>query len=383
MRRHPRSLLAAALCALCFMGVGCGGSQSESAGLVELPPADPEAVREFVAGVRLMSRRGAGNARRARQKFERALSIDPLLWEAHYNLGVVHYRAGRLDAAAASLEEAHRIQPRAAEPLFALAEVEQARDEGQAATRHMRRAIELDPDHLDARIALAMILRGREQYGRALEQAREVLIRDSTHVPALLEVGRVYRARRQWDVAALVFQKALALTSEAQSHLRAEIQNELGLLELGRGDTQAAFQAFGEATVLDPGFTAAHMNEGSVLLLAGNYAGAEVEYRAVLAQEPENADAMVALGITLRGQDNPRQARRLYRQALGVAPNHLDALFNMGVLQAEFLDERRGARRRFVRFLQLAPSGHPKRELAQRYLEDIPAPPGQESGDAR
>jgi len=52
----------------------------------------------------------------------------------------------------------------------------------------------------------------------------------------------------------------------------------------------------------------------------------------------------------------------------------VDVLFDLGVLEAEFLDRRSRARERFVRFLELAPRDHEKREDAQRYLTEIPAP---------
>jgi hypothetical protein len=44
------------------------------------------------------------------------------------------------------------------------------------------------------------------------------------------------------------------------------------------------------------------------------------------------------------------------------------------VLQAEFLDKRTESRQLFQRFLEAAPSNHDKRERAERYLKEIPAP---------
>ena len=82
----------ASLFALLLLGAGCGHASS-SQHAAELPPADPVAVRAFVAGVRLMNAGGRARTRRARARFERALVVDPNLWEAHYNLGVLDRRA--------------------------------------------------------------------------------------------------------------------------------------------------------------------------------------------------------------------------------------------------------------------------------------------------
>ncbi|MBZ0116958.1 MAG: tetratricopeptide repeat protein, partial [Sandaracinaceae bacterium] len=86
-----------------------------------------------------------------------------------------------------------------------------------------------------------------------------------------------------------------------------------------------------------------------------------------------NEDARVALGVALRGQGNHREARREYERVLEQNPNHPAALFNLGVLLAEFLEQRPQARELFERFLRVAPSGT-HQQAAQRYLQEIPAP---------
>ena len=201
-----------------------------------------------------------------------------------------------------------------------------------------------------------------------------MLIRDPSELRALLEVGRVYRAREQWEVARLVLDKALALSDEDDAHIRAEILTEQGLLELSRGDTQAAFDAFEGAIAADADFHPARMNMGSVLLRAGDYAGAKEQYEAVLARDDEDLAARVALGITLRGLGDHQKAKREFDRVLRADPQHPDALFDLGVLQAEFLNQRPRARRTFERYLSVAPRRHPGRERAEQYLLEIPAP---------
>jgi tetratricopeptide (TPR) repeat protein len=321
-----------------------------------------------------MSRGNRARIRRARARFERALSIDPNLWEAHYNLGVLDRRAGELARAISHFEAARSTQPAAVEPLRALAEAKAASGDVGAAVDLLEDLVRARPDDADARVSLAALNRRQGRYRPALEQAREVLIRDPQNRRALLEVGRVYRARSRLDVAELVFQKAFALTEEADASERAEIRNEQGLVDLARGDTQAAFQRFDEALALDSSFGPAHTNEASVLLAAGDYEGAKTHYEALLSEDSGDTDARIGLAICLRGLGHPRQALREYNRVLEAQPGNVDALFDLGVLEAEFLDRRPRARERFVRFLELAPRDHEKREDAQRYLEEIPAP---------
>jgi tetratricopeptide (TPR) repeat protein len=370
--------------------VACGGGAQTDETTVEVPPANPEAVREYLAGVRILQREGAADSRardrRARARFEKAIQIDPNLWEAHYNLGVVQRRADELDAAGASFDRAAQIAPQASEPLLASAEVAYARGDRDTAADRLERLVEQHPNDLAARTALAVILRERGRFDDGLAQAREVLVRDPQNVRALLEIGRIERARERYDVARLVLDKARQLTAEGEVRVRAEVLNEVGLLELDRGDNQAAFEAFESAVSTDASYAPSRMNMGAVLLAAGDYAGAAGHYEAVLRSNGNDLDARVAFAIALRGQGEHRRARQEYQRVIDADPNHADALFGLAILRAEFLDERPQSRADFERFLQAAPRSHPKRELAEQYvreLSDTPAPsaPSEKGGD--
>jgi tetratricopeptide (TPR) repeat protein len=165
-------------------------------------------------------------------------------------------------------------------------------------------------------------------------------------------------------VAEIVFNRALRLDEKSPRP-----HNELGLTALARGDTQIAFERFEHALEADKTFAPARLNRASVLLRAGDYKAAENEYRNVLSQQPDHADARVGLAIALRGQGKHPQAAT--EHVLEVAPNHPAALFDLAVLRAEFLDRRADARELFVRYLAVGAEG-PAREAAEHYVQDIP-----------
>ncbi|MFW6050290.1 MAG: tetratricopeptide repeat protein [Myxococcota bacterium] len=374
MRRVAWLALAVSLAgAPCLLG--CGGSGGEvRSQRRELPPPDPRAVRQFVAGVKHMGRPGRANERRAVAYFERALVLDANLWEAHHNLGVLARRGGRVRDAAEHFQAALEIQPGSRSTRLALAETRYALGDRSEASDLLEGLVERDPEAMEARVALATMLREQGAHDRALAHAREVLIRHPSNVHALAEVGRVYLARERHDVAALVFKKALTLLGDENAREAARIHNDMGLLELARGDTQLAFQHFAKAIEADPRYAPARMNQGAVLLKAGDYAGALAEYETVVELDPSHLDARVALGAALRGLGKHRQAGRQYQRVLKESPNHPAALFNLAVLRADFLNQRPRARLLFEKFLKVAPDGDPHRREATRYLEEIPAP---------
>ncbi len=223
------------------------------------------------------------------------------------------------------------------------------------------------PEALETRVALTALLREQGKYESALEQARATLVADPKNAGALLEVGRIYRARGELDVADLVFNRAAGLDEK-----NPRPHNELGLTALARGDTQLAFEHFERALAADVRFAPARLNRAAVLLRAGDYRAAGEEYGRVLEQQNDHDDARVGLAVALRGQGKHKQAEAEYERVLSRSPNHAAALFDLGVLRAEFLDQRPQARVLFERFASVAGDG-PQREVAERYLRDLTA----------
>ena len=111
----------------------------------------------------------------------------------------------------------------------------------------------------------------------------------------------------------------------------------MGLIHLASGDDALAFQEFLRATQEDPRDTTARLNMGSVLLRAGAYAKAEDQYRAILQVSADDIDAQVGLAAAIRAQ-------------------------------ADFLKKPGDALPLFKRFLSDAPSDHPARADAEKYV---------------
>jgi tetratricopeptide (TPR) repeat protein len=328
----------------------------------QVKAANPEAARIYREAVKALQ----SDQERALHDFERALSLDPQLWEAHYNAGVLLRLRGELKKALPHLTAAHAADPSAGEPLIALAELQHALGEREEAADLLAQYLQERPDANSVRVAYTAVLREQKKYDKALGQAREALVREPANVPALLEVGRIYHAKGDLDVAELVFQKVLALDPK-----NATAHNDLGLLALARGDTQSAFESFEKATAADSAFVPARLNRASVLLRAGDYAAARGEYEQVLRVSSEHVGAQVGLGIALRGLNQPKEALAAYEKALALAPNHAPALFNLAVLRAEFLNDRAAALPLFERYLELSADDEPERAVATRYVSEL------------
>ena len=182
------------------------------------------------------------------------------------------------------------------------------------------------------------------------------------------------------SAAALLAKQALdASPNSAVAH------RATGLLDLSNGDDAEAFAEFRKASQADPHDTTSRLNMGVVLLKAGAYAKAEEQYREIMKVSPDDVEAEVGLAAALRGEGDAQhpqkldEARGLLEKALAANPHDTSALFNLGVLYADFLKRPAEAAPLFKRFLADAPADHPLRAEAEKYISaaaaNAPPPP--------
>jgi tetratricopeptide (TPR) repeat protein len=370
---------------LCIFGLmACGGSKNAVKGpdaAAALAPANPVAVEKMAKGV--VAAKEPNGRSRAIALLKEAVQIDPMLWEAHYDLGVVLATSGDLAGAEDQLKAAAKIAKDAPEVATALGEVRRRRGEHKDAADGLDDFVKDHPNAVDARTLLVASFRDSGQVDKAIAQAREVLVRKPGDASALAELALCHLARGEKDTAALLARQAL----DANPH-SAIAERATGLIHLANGDDAAAFQAFTKATQEDPRDTTARLNMGSVLLRAGAYVKAAEQFRAILQVSPDDSAAEVGLAAALRGESDAKattkleEARKYLEKVLERDPHDVSALFNLGVLNADFLKKPAEAKTYFSRFLSDAPRDHGARAEAERYMtslsaakSDKPAPP--------
>jgi Flp pilus assembly protein TadD len=375
--RHAIPLL---LC-LVLPLAGCGGAKTRApavSAIPRFPQANPVAVERMMQGARTAK---DGQHDRAAAALREAIQIDPNLWEARYDLGVVLIGTGDLAGAEAELASAATLAPDAQEVAVALAETRRRRGEHRLAAEGLGDFVHAHPNALDARMLYVAALRESGQVDKAIAEAREVLVRKPGDAAALAELALSHLSKGEKDAADLLAKQALeANPNNAMTH------RALGLLSLAKGDDASAFAEFRKASQADPRDTISRLNMGVVLLRAGGYAKAEEQYREILKVSPDDHGAQVGLAAALRGQADAQhphkleEARALLERVLVSDAHDTSALFNLGVLYADFLKKPSDAAPYFKRFLADAAGDHPLRAEAERFVSVAaanapPAPP--------
>jgi tetratricopeptide (TPR) repeat protein len=359
------------LCTAILLLSACGGGpHKQSAALPTVRPAVPQAAAKLALGAQLA--KSASGRDRAIAAMREAIAIDPNLWEAHYNLGVLLAQAGDLAGAEPSLEHAANLAPDAEEVAMALGQVRRQRGEQRQAADGLKLFVDRHADATTVRVLYVGALRDSGRVDEARAEARELLRRKPGDATALSELALCELAKGELDSAELLVKEAVSSNKES-----AVAHRTAGLIFLAKGDDAAAFASFVKATQFDPKDTTARLNMGTVLLRAGVYPKAEDQFRAVLAVSKEDADATIGLAAALRGQadkDRPakfREAQKLLEAVLARDPHNVGAEFDLAVLLADFLKKPAEATPLFRRFLADSPPDHPARAEADRQLKAV------------
>ena len=309
--------------------------------LSRVPAARPSGILAgFEAGVCHLLR---GDPARAQAAFAALLNrppgLPPLprpLPEAQSNLGVALARDGKLTEALAAFERATRAD--AEEPAYwlNLGLLHLRAGKPEAAIEPLRRVLSLQPADAEARTLLALAL---DQSGLGEEAAAErvILSSNSTRVvlprnPLAADFVRFDRIRMRPDPGALrpasSPQAADSAGDSAAENLRGRrrilLHIDRGRQFLDSGNLDDAQRAFIEALLLAPLDASAHTGLAEVYDRQGRPSDSVREYRAALASRDDLA-TRVALAQLLVRQDRLAEARAELQLALGREPGNPEA----------------------------------------------------------
>lgn len=113
------------------------------------------------------------------------------------------------------------------------------------------------------------------------------------------------------------------------------------------------------------------INRGEAYRMKKDFAKAEADFQAVLAQQPGNLIARTALGAVYRDQGMHDKAKDELNKVLGVNGNYAPAWFQLGYVHRDLKDYR-GVVSCWHRMTSLAPLGHFYQDVYARFLVDCP-----------
>jgi len=168
---------------------------------------------------------------------------------------------------------------------------------------------------------------------QAIEAFNKCLHYDEAHIGALYELGHLYQDMGDLDVAVYYFQKVLTIDPDHHhSHYC------LGVLGTEKGDFQMAEDHLKKALELEPDNVDTLVNLGLMEMTRKQYRNAKsVLEKALLLATAKQQKFVVLynLGNLAHATGKNMAAIDYFNRALGIDPEHADALFNHGVVYQE------------------------------------------------
>lgn len=230
----------------------------------------------------------------ARRSAQGILALDPRRPESNFLVGLVEFKAGRLDEARTHFQEAIAASPTPyAEAWYNLGLLERTAERPEEAIAAYQKALAARPKYLAAINNLGLVYSDLERHDEAEAQYRLALDIKPTYTGAWVNLARVHAARGHNDEALAAYRRALEI---------------------------------------DPGDRSARLQVAVTLRKAGKVDEAIAEYRTLLEQHPRYVKAWFNLGIALAAEGQDDEAVTAYEQALAHDQAHFGARKNLGLL---------------------------------------------------
>ena len=245
-------------------------------------------------GLRLLYARMLADAQRyeqARLQFAMLLEQAPDNTDVLYALGLLNLQAGKVDAAEKNFRALLEFDERTDEASYYLGQIEESRQRPAAALVHYR-AVKAGSNAFPARLRVISLLANDGKIDEALAAIAAVSPQgEEQRIQLTLLHAELLAQQKRYDEAMGVFDRALNGTYEMTLlYNRAMLAEQMGRLDL-----------------------------------------LEADLRTIIEREPENSQALNALGYTLADRTTRyEEAYELIRRALAVSPDDFFILDSMG-----------------------------------------------------
>lgn len=273
-----------------------------------------------------------GRPSEATAALKRVTTRAPEALPVLYAVARVGIANGDLTSARSALTRASNLAPRDAALQVRIAELQAQAGDLAGSAYSLEKALAERPSDVRALALQAEVQLRRGDLAAAEAGARQLVAKNPRLGIAHALLGDVAAARRQWPQAVDAYRKAHELERSDQSVLRL-----LGAL-LGT-DPGAAAKVADDWLRVQPNDVVVRMALADASARQGNLAAARRHYEAIVAAQPNHADALNNLANIVVGTD-PRAALALAERALAAAPQapHVIGTTGWAALKAGQLD---------------------------------------------
>lgn len=208
------------------------------------------------------------------QAFRTVLKDQPGMAEAHTLLAQAYLLSGESALARESLEQAVSLDPRQYGARRALAGLDAAEGKRKEARGRLEDLLREEPKDLGALGMLFDLQVADRDWNVTAATVSRIREAGASRIVADLAEGNLHQARQEWDQARAAFERAAAAQPDDPAPLFSLVR-----LDIARGRTDQALARLNDLLAKRADHPYAHGMLGEVLLLKGDEAGAEREFR--------------------------------------------------------------------------------------------------------
>ncbi|MDE3179982.1 MAG: tetratricopeptide repeat protein, partial [Acidobacteriota bacterium] len=192
---------------------------------------DPRLIQAHINLIQLYAR--AGENDKAEEEYHKAVSLDPNRADCYYNYGVLMFRLQQIPKAEQAFRRAVSVNPYYAEARNNLGFLLERQGKIEQAYDEFRKAVQEKPDYRLARFHLGQILVHQGNYAGAIREFQKILSPDDESTPTYLyALGATYARAGDLENALTYIRKARdEATARGQKELLAGIDQDLKSLE--------------------------------------------------------------------------------------------------------------------------------------------------------
>ena len=306
---------------------------------------------------------------------------------AHFALARLFVRTGRIEEAAAAIDRAYELDPDDARTAVLRARVRQRANDAEGALRVLEEFIERVPGSSMARMTYARLLVDTRRYEQARAEFVRLVADEPGNDDAryalgllLVQTDRLEEAKQQFEKLAGGYSRRdaahyyLARIAESEQRLedaiasyrhvrrgehRLNAQIRAAVLLAESGDLEAARRHLhGVRTGSDQERVRIHSAEAGLLTRAERYDEAMAVYDAALRELPGSSDLLYARGMLAVKMDRLDLLERDMRDIISREPDNADALNALGYTLADRTDRYEEAYALIKRAIELKPDDH-------------------------
>lgn len=271
------------------------------------------------------------NPTEAIQLLQKLVAQKPSLYQAWYNMGVLHHRKGNYTESENAYRKTLEIKPDFQDAIINLTRLYLSRNQTSQALNFVESKLSQYPNHSSLRNELIYLYTQRGEYQRSEQMARAIQQKEEKNARVILNLGLVWYGQKKYELAQMAFDRSSKIDKTL-----ADAHYYLGFTHIKLSRQMAAISAFEEAIRVRPHFPEAHNMLGVLYLKQPGKVPAAIEsFRKALQYSPQYKEAQLNLGIAFNSSGQHQEAADQFTLVLQQNIGYIEPHYYLGILHLD------------------------------------------------